>query len=81
MLRPREAIGLTPRYLKEEISHWHSDKDPDQPGPPMKASGMISYSREAAKIAVYVRERQCREEGRGASSEKVRQQGGNDNQK
>ena len=30
MLRPREAIGLTRRYLKEEISHWHGDKDPEQ---------------------------------------------------
>lgn len=49
MLRPCEAVGRTPRYLKEEISHWHRDKDLDQPGPPLKASGMISCSRGAAK--------------------------------
>ena len=30
-LRPRVAIGLTPGHLKEEISHWRGDKDPNQP--------------------------------------------------
>ena len=80
MLRPREAIGLTPRYLKEEIFHWHCDKDPNQPGPPMKASGMISCSREDAKnrnACVWKTAWRCREGGHFWES----QAAGNDNQK
>lgn len=73
MLRPREAIGLTPRYLKQEISHWHCDKDPNQPGPPMKASGMISCSREAAKNRNACVWKTAWRWG-GGCSEKVRQQ-------
>lgn len=46
--RPNVAMGLTPGYLKEEISHWHGVKDPDQLRPPKNASGMISCSRAAA---------------------------------
>lgn len=44
----RPVWPLTLWYLKEEISHWHSDKDTDLPGPPVKANCMISCSRRVA---------------------------------
>lgn len=64
--------------MKEEISHWHGDKDNDQHRPPVKASGMISCSRGSAKTCnvPYVCERQCREEGREANPKKQKQKSG-----
>lgn len=84
MLRPHAATGLTLRCLKEETVHWHNDKNPNQPEPPMKASGMISCSRGASKnrnACACVCVRWHGEKGREANSEKDKQQGGNDNQK
>lgn len=83
MLRPCEAIGLTLWYLKEEISRWHGDNDPDRARATNESQWHdFMFQRSCQKLqCMCVKDSVEKEGGRDASSEKAGQQEGNDNQK